>query len=116
MALHKYYLATYNDQLAISRPHWFHFFALIEAVYQFPVTVWTAWALRNKNPKAPAHLLVWSVITAGTTFTCMWEFWYNDFGGVMSWSQRQALVAMFGSYALICELLSQPFFFFWSYL
>lgn len=103
LSLHEFYKATFNDQLVINQPPWFHFFSLLELVYQLPVAIWAVWALKNKSPKAPAHLLVWATVAFGTTMTCLFEFYHN---AVMSTQEKTSLIAMYGCYGLICEFFT----------
>jgi hypothetical protein len=104
-----FYKSFFNDQLVITQPHWFHFFTLVEIFYQLPVVLWGVWALATKSPKAPAHLLIWALVCAGTTATCIFEFYHNQ---LMTETEKTRLIAMYGLYELICEfqlfLLTQP--------
>jgi len=102
LSLQSWYKDYYNDQLVIRQPPWFRFFSLVEALYQLPISVWSIWALTTKSPKAPTHLLVWAVVCCGTTLTCLFEFYHNE---LMSNQEKGALIAMYGSYAVICMVL-----------
>lgn len=58
MALHEFYLDTFNDQLMIKSPPWFVTFALIEACYNFPAAIWLVFAiLRRVFHPIPSHLI-----------------------------------------------------------
>jgi len=102
-----WYKTYFNDQLVITQPPWFRFFALAEFLYELPVAIWGIWALSTKSPKAPAHLLVWSVVCAGTTFTCLFEIYHNS---GMSGQEKTRLFALYGSYGFIFSLLGTDMF------
>lgn len=103
LSAQEYYKNFFNDQLVIAQPPWFHLFSLIELLYQLPLVLWGIWALATKSPRAPAHLLVWSVVCFGTTVTCIYEFYHHQ---MMSETQKTRLIAMYGLYALICMFSS----------
>jgi hypothetical protein len=103
LSAQQWYMTFFNDQLVIAQPPWFHFFSLVEVLYQLPVVLWSIWALATNSHKAPAHLLVWSVVTFGTTATCLYEFYHNQ---LMSETEKTRLISMYGLYALICKFAS----------
>jgi hypothetical protein len=100
---HAWYKSFFNDQLVITLPAWFRFFFAIEACYELPLAIWGVYALSTKSPKAAPHMLVWALVCFGTTATCLFEFYENS---LMSKSEKTVMIAMYGSYALICESLS----------
>ncbi|KAF8237431.1 hypothetical protein L208DRAFT_1389217 [Tricholoma matsutake] len=107
LSAQEYYKNFFNDQLVIAQPPWFHLFSLIELLYQLPLVLWGIWALATKSPRAPAHLLVWSVVCFGTTVTCIYEFYHHQ---MMSETQKTRLIAMYGLYALIFAIVGADMF------
>ena len=99
------YKKLFNDQLVATQPPWFHFFTLVEFIYQLPVVLWAIWALSTKSPKAPTHLLVWALVCFITTLTCIYEFYENQ---VMTETQKTRVIGGYGLYAVICMFLSPP--------
>jgi hypothetical protein len=97
---HEWYLSFFADPLISSQPPWFRFFTLTEFCYQLPMAIYLAHALWKKCSNAPLHMLLWAMWCAGTTATCVYEFYYDT--TILLW-QKQALSAMYGSYGLICE-------------
>ncbi|GLB41168.1 putative membrane [Lyophyllum shimeji] len=107
LSLHEWYKDHFNDQLVITQPAWFRFFALSEPLYQLPVAAWGIWALRSKSYKALPHLLVWGLVCCGTTLTCLFEFYHNT---AMSDNEKLVLSAMYGSYAVIFGVIAADMF------
>ena len=103
LATHQWYKAYFNDQIMITQPPWFRFFCFLELVYQLPVAAWGVWALATKSPKSPAHLLVWAIVCAGTTFTTLVEFYHNP---NMTDQEKATLIALYGFYGVICGFSS----------
>jgi hypothetical protein len=97
---HDWYISFFGDPLISSQPAWFRFFTITELCYQLPMAIFLAHALWKKCPNAPLHALLWGFWCAGTTATCVYEFYYDT---TMSLLQKQMLSAMYGSYGLICE-------------
>jgi len=107
LSTHQWYKDFFNDQLVIAQPSWFHFFSLIELFYQLPVVLWSVWALATNSPKAPAHLLVWSVVCVGSTATCLYEFYHNQ---LMSETEKTMLISLYGLYGLIFAAIGADMF------
>lgn len=98
----EWYKTFFNDVLTIHHPPYFTYFKYVEAFYELPVALYGVWGLSRKSQGVYAHLLVWAIVGALTTFTCVWEYVVSE---VMTEQERMVLVGMYGSYGVICELL-----------
>ncbi|KAI5788361.1 transmembrane protein 6/97 [Geopyxis carbonaria] len=105
----EWYKTFFNDVLTIHHPAYFAFFKYVEAFYELPVALYAAWALARGGGSGGvyAHLLVWAVVCALTTATCVWEYVVSE---VMSEQERMVLVGMYGGYGLIFAAIAGDMF------
>ena len=104
--LQEWYQKAFNDVLVIgssaAAPYplqWFRFFLLNEILFELPVGAYLLFLLSTKSPRAPAVAVVWATVCAFSTATCCYEYLYSP---LMTAAQKQALIALYGSYGIIC--------------
>ncbi|KAK7752002.1 hypothetical protein SLS62_005964 [Diatrype stigma] len=125
--LRVYYLETYNDRFfappPAEVPSFFALYALMEAFFHLPVSVWAAGRLLSGGGKvkggerrkkegslddggAELLLLVYGIQTVLTTATCMYEAWLWD-PAVVSADQKLVLLGGFyGGYLAVAVVLT----------
>lgn len=107
VTIRKYYISTYRDRFFIDPPPWFKTYAVLEAIYHLPISLWMLGALVQgwykplrtmlmklthmpDHQLLPVHLLIFGVQTGITTLTCLvemlnWQGYTNEeFGRLCS--------------------------------